>query len=343
MKHRGLYLALGIMLLLPSNLVFGQEPFYKGKFVRIIVGFSPGGGFDLYSRIIARHIKHHIPGNPKIIVQNMPGAGSLISANYIYSIAKPDGLTIGNFQGGPLALQQILGRKGIKFDAQKFEWLGVPVQENFACALTKASGITSLDKWFAAKEPVPIGGQAPGAGMSDYPRVLIAVLGLPIHLIEGYRGSAKIRVAAESGEIAGACWSWESVKVTWREALESGQVNVVLQLSPARHPDLPNVPNAIEYAKTKEGRQLLQAAVHDPAVMLRAYALSPRTPKDRVAILRKAFMDTMKDAEFLAEIKKAGLAINPLSGEEVEKIVTRLFKLPAAQIAKIKEILLPTK
>jgi tripartite-type tricarboxylate transporter receptor subunit TctC len=331
------------MLLLPSHLVSAQEPFYKEKVVRIIVGFSPGGGYDLYSRIIARHLARRIPGNPTIIVQNMPGAGSLISANYTYNIAKPDGLTIGNFQGGPLTLQQILGREHIEFDARKFEWLGVPLQESFACALTKASGITSLDKWFAAKKPVPIGGQAPGAGMSDYPRVLREVLGLPILLIEGYRGSARIRVAAEGGEIAGACWSWDSVKVTWREALESGQVNVVLQLSPTRHPELPQVPNAIEYAKTDDGRRLIQAAIHDPAVILRVYALPPGTPKDRVAILRKAFMDTMKDPDFLKEMEKTGLAINPLSGEETEKVVSRLFTLRKPEIARLRKILLPTK
>lgn len=320
--------------------VSGQE-FYKDKIIRIIVGFAAGGGFDTYARIIARHMGKHIPGNPAIIVENMGGAGSLLAANHLYR-AKPDGLTIGNFIG-TLVLQQIYGSKGIEFDARRFEWLGVPVQDSTACALTKASGITSLDQWFAAKEPVKIGGEAPGANDSDTPRILKIALGLPIQLIEGYKGTSQIRLAAEAGEIAGGCWTWESIKVTWRKGLESGNVNVVLQLNPKRHPDLPNVPNAIEYAKTDEGRMLLEAAVHNPGAVLRVYALPPGIPKDRVDLLRKGFATVTKDPGLLAETNKAGLAINPLSGAEVEKIVASFFKLQPAQISRLKEVLLPQK
>jgi len=320
--------------------VSGQE-FYKDKTIRIIVGFAAGGGFDTYARIIARHMGKHIPGNPTIIVENMGGAGSLLAANHLYR-AKPDGLTIGNFIG-TLILQQIYGSKGIEFDARKFEWLGVPVQDSTACALTKASGITSLEQWFAAKEPVKIGGEAPGANDSDTPRILKIALGLPIQLIEGYKGTSQIRLAAEAGEIAGGCWTWESIKVTWRKGLESGNVNVVLQLNPKRHPDLPNVPNAIEHAKTDDGRMLLEAAVHNPGAVLRVYALPPGIPKDRAELLRKGFAAVMKDPALLAETNKAGLAVNPLSGAEVEKIVASFFKLQPAQISRLKEVLLPQK
>src|SRR6202165_3304365 len=137
------------------------QEFYSGKTVRIVVGFTAGGGFDAYSRAIARHMVRHIPGHPTIIVENMPGAGSLISANYLYKIAKPDGLTIGHFIGG-LFLSQVIGQKGVEVDARKFEFTGAPPYEHPVCALTKASGITSLDKWFAAPAPVKIGGVAPG-------------------------------------------------------------------------------------------------------------------------------------------------------------------------------------
>ena len=320
--------------------VSGQE-FYKDKTIRIIVGFAAGGGFDIYARIIARHMGKHIPGNPAIIVENMGGAGSLLAANHLYR-AKPDGLTIGNFIG-TLILQQIYGSKGIEFDARRFDWLGVPVQDSTACALTKASGITSLEQWFAAKEPVKIGGEAPGANDSDTPRILKVALRLPIQLIEGYKGTSQIRLAAEAGEIAGGCWTWESIKVTWRKGLESGNVNVVLQLNPKRHPELSNVPNAIEYAKTDEGRMLLEAAVHNPGAVLRVYALPPGIPKDRVALLRKAFTAVTKDPALLAETNKAGLAINPLSGADVEKTVASFFKLQPAQISRLKEVLLPQK
>lgn len=329
-------------------LVFGVLPpahsqdFFKGKTIHIIVGFAAGGGFDTYSRVIARHLGKQIPGNPTIIVENMGGAGSLLAANHIYGRAKPDGLTIGNFIGS-LVLQQLFGTKGIEFDARKFEWIGVPVQDMTACALTKASGITSLNKWFAAKEPVKIGGEAPGANDSDVPRVLKVALGLPIQLIEGYKGTSQIRLAAEAGEIAGGCWTWESIKVTWRKGLESGEVNVVLQVNPERFPELSNVPNAIEYAKSEEARQLLRTGIHDSAAILRVYALPPGTPRDRVELLRKAFMATMKDPEFLGEMNKSQLGINPLPGNAVEKIVAGIFKLQPAQVVRIKEVLMPPK
>ncbi len=328
-------------------LVFGaltpahSQDFYKGKTIHIIVGFAAGGGFDTYSRAIARHLGRQIPGNPAIIVENMAGAGSLLAANHLYGRAKPDGLTIGNFIGS-LVLQQLFGTKGIEFDARKFEWIGVPVQDMTACALTKASGITSLDKWFAAKDPVKIGGEAPGANDSDVPRVLKVALGLPIQLIEGYKGTSQIRLAAEAGEIAGGCWTWESIKVTWQKALESGDVNVVLQVNPERFPELSKVPNAIEYAKSEEARQLLQA-IHDPAAILRAYALPPGAPKDMAELLRKAFMATMKDQEFLAEMNKSKLGINPLPGSAVEKIVAGFFKMQPAQVTRIREVLMPAK
>jgi len=320
----------------PAN----AQDFYKGKTIRIVVGFSAGGGFDTYSRLIARHMGKHIPGNPTVVVENMTGAGSMIAANYIYNQAKPDGLTIGNWIGG-LLLQQLFGRKGVEFDARKFEWIGVPVSDTAVCALTKASGVASVDQWFAVKEPLKIGGEAAGATTSDIPRVLAAALKLPLRLIEGYKGTADVRLAADSGEVAGGCWAWESVKVTWRKGLETGDVKVVIQAVAKRHPDLPNVANATEIAKTDEARQLLKAGVVDPGAMVRSYSLPPGTPKDRVKILGDAFMATMKDAEFVAEAKKGNLDLNPLPGDQVEAIAHGLFKLDAALVAKLKENMLP--
>lgn len=316
------------------------QDFYRGKTIRFVVGFSAGGGFDAYTRAIARHIGKHIPENPSTIVENMAGAGSLIAANYMYNRAAPDGLTVGHWIGG-LILQQLLGTKGISFDGRKFEWIGVPLSDSLACALTKASGITSLEKWFDAKQPVKIGAEAPGAGTANIPRILRASLNLPIQLVEGYKGTSDIRLAAEAGEVAGGCWSWESIKSTWRKGLEAGEVIMVIQTNPQRHPDLPNVPNAIEMAKTEEARELIRKGLHDLSAVTRPYMLPPGTPKDRVKLLQAAFIRTMKDPAFLAEAKKSNLDINPSGGEAIAKIVSGIFETDTAIIAKLKETLLP--
>jgi len=179
----------------------------------------------------------------------------------------------------------------------------------------------------------------PGDALYGMARVLKEVLGLPVQPIPGYKGTAEIRLAAESGELAGGCWQWESIKVIWRKALEAGEVNLVIQLVAKPHPELPKVPLAASLAKTEEARLLLQAAVHDPNSITRPYSLPPGTPKDRVQLLQKAFMDTMTDPEFLADAKKGQLDIDPVPGEEVEKTVARFFKLDPALVAKLREIL----
>jgi tripartite-type tricarboxylate transporter receptor subunit TctC len=316
-----------------------DQDFYRGKNVRIIVGFAAGGGFDAYARVIARHMGRHIAGNPSIIVDNMTGAGSRVAANFLFK-APADGLIIGNFIGS-LVLQQIMGDKGIEFDSRRFEWLGAPVQDENVCALTKASGINSLDDWFAAKKPVKLGGEAPGANDSDTPRVLKAALGLPIQLIEGFKGTSNIRVAAEAGEVDGGCWTWASIRTTWAGGLESGMVKAIIQVNAKKADDIPNVPNAIDHAKTAEARVLIDSGIHAPSAILRAYALPPGTPKSRADLLRGAFNATMKDPEFLAEMKKSKLEINPLSGAEVDGIVKKLFQMDTKNVAKIRDVLVP--
>jgi len=314
------------------------QSFYEGKTVRIIVGLAPGGGFDTYARVIARHMGKHVPGNPTIIVENMPGAGSLISANHLYRVAKPDGLTVAKFNGS-LMLGQVLGQPGVEFDARKFEFIGAAVKEDVACALTKASGITSVEKWMASGTPVKLGGIAPGASPDNTGRILKAALGLPIQLVSGYRGTAEIRLAADGGEVVGACWSWESMRATWRNALETGEVVPVLQVTAKAFPDLPNVPLAVNLAKTEEARQLIQVGAQTSSAYARPFVLPPGTPKERVQILRKAFQATLKDPAFLAETEKAKLSLDPVTGEELEKMVGELFTLDAALLVKLKDIL----
>ncbi len=227
--------------------------FYQGKVMRIIVGFSAGGGFDTFARTVARYMGKYIPGNPSIVVDNMPGAGSLIAANHIYRVAKPDGLTIGAFNGNQI-LGQLVGAQGTNFDARKMQWMGAPGYNHDLCVLHQRTGITSAEQWMAAKTPLKLAGSAPGSTTDDVAKVLKEAIGLPMRLVTGYKGTADMRIAVESGEMDGLCgFSWVSVKSTWRRAVESGQAIIMLQSAPKAHADLPKVPLTISFAKTRRG------------------------------------------------------------------------------------------
>ena len=315
------------------------EEFYRGKVIRIIVGFSPGGGFDTFARIVARYMGKYVPGNPTVIVENMTGAGSLIAANHIYKVAKPDGLTVGAFNGNQI-LAQLVGAQGIEFDARKMEWMGAPGYNHDLCLLSQKTGITSAEQWLASKTVYKLAGSAPGATTDDVAKVLKEAIGLPMRLITGYKGTADMRVAVESGEIDGLCgFSWVSVRTTWRKAIESNLVSIMMQSAPKAHPDLPKIPLTISFAKTAEARQLIEAGVHQPSAITYSYSIPPGTPKDRVRILRQAFTQTVKDLDFLNDAGKANLEIAPASGEEIEQSIHNLFKTPPAVVAKLKEVL----
>ena len=316
----------------------GEEAF-RGKVIRLIVGFSPGGGFDTFARTVARYLGKYVPGNPTVIVENMTGAGSLIAANHIYKVAKPDGLTIGAFNGNQI-LAQLVGGQGIEFDARKMEWVGAPGYNHDLCLLSQKTGIATADQWLASKTVFKLAGSAPGSTTDDVAKVLKEAIGLPMRLISGYKGTADMRVAVESGEVDGLCgFSWVSVRTTWRKAIESNLVSIMMQSAPKAHPDLPKVPLTIGFAKTPEARQLIEAGVHQPGAMTYGYSLPPKTPKDRVEILRRALSQTVKDADFLGDSGKANLEIAPASGEEIEKAIHNLFKTPPAVVAKLKEVL----
>lgn len=329
------HLSLAALLLAPAR---AQQPYYQGKTIRIIVGASAGGGYDTYSRAIARHMGKHIAGNPVFVVDNMPGAGFLIAANHIYRVAKPDGLTIGHFIGG-LFLQQLLGKPGVEFDGVKFGFIGVPAQDNYVIGVSKKTGITSMDQWMSSKTIVKLGGVGPGSATDDIPKVFMATIGLPAQLVSGFKGTADVRLAYNSGEVQGVCNAWESFRATWPNELSSGDLTIVLNTTAKPLPELPNVPLSINYAKTDEARKLIPALVHSVGPAARPYVLPPKTPKDRIATLQKAFMDVMKDPEFLADAKRAKLDINPLDGAELERNVKAVFNLDKALLPKAKEIL----
>lgn len=335
-RHRAV-LAITLFIALISP-VHAQELFFKGKTLHIIVGGPPGGGFDTYARMIARVMPKYIPGTPTIIVDNMPGAGMMIAANHVYKVAKPDGLTIGHFTGSQ-TINQILNQPGVAFDMRKFFYLGAPTADHFSCAFTKTSGITSAEKWLALKRPAKMGAVGPGNLTDNTLRVLSTATNFPIQLISGYKGTAPIRLAMESGELDGSCWGWDSIKSTWAKAIDSGEGIVVIQAAPKAHPDLPKVPLAVNFGKNADGKQLIDVVIHGGNIFERTFLLPPGVAKDRAASLKQAFEKTMQDAEFLADANKAKLGVAPISGEELERRVNGFFKLPADLKTKLKRVL----
>ena len=311
--------------------------FYAGKTIRLVVGYAPGGGYDFYARTIARHMGKHIPGNPAFIVENMPGAGSLVSANHLYRIAKADGLTMGHFNGNLFQLQA-MGQQEVDFNSARFEYVGSVARVEIACGFSKASGIDSADKWLASKVAPRMGATAPGTGAYDTSRLLNASLGFPLQLVLGYKSTGEMRVAVERGELHGVCTGWESLRSLWKNFIESGELVIVLQALPKPHAELSKVPLAIGFAKTEEARQLIQIGVHEVSAVSRPFVLSPGTPQQRVQILRKAFTATMNDPGFLADAEKSNLDVSPLTGEELEKTVHGLLKTSPALLAKLKQI-----
>jgi tripartite-type tricarboxylate transporter receptor subunit TctC len=337
---RSLIVAIFWFALLQTTANATTHEFYNGKTIRIVVGYAPGGGYDFYARVIARHMGKHIPGNPAFIVENMPGAGSLVSANHLYKLAKADGLTIGHFNGSLFQLKA-LGQKEIEFDSTKFEYVGSVAKVEIVCGFSKTSGIDSVEKWQATKVALRMGATAPGTGGHDVSRILNATLGLPMQLVLGYKSTGDMRVATERGELNGLCTGWESFKSLWKQQLESGDLMIVLQALPKAHVDLPKVPLAISLAKTEEARELIQVGIHNVSAISRPFILPPRTPKERVELLRKAFMATMNDPEFRIDTEKANLDISPLNGEELEKTVHSLSKVNPAVLGKLKQIISP--
>ena len=316
-----------------------QSDFFQGKTIRIIVGYSPGGGYDALARMLSRHMGKYIPGHPAIMVENMAGAGSLLAANHVYKIAKADGLTMGHFSGG-FAYSQATGQPGIQLDMKKFVYVGAMARDESAIALTKASGITSMERWLAAKAPVKMGTTGPGAfGTDNVLKIAKAALNLPMQIISGYKGTADMRLAAESGEIDGTTWGWDTMRSGWQKSLESGVVVVVLQTVPKAFPDLAKVPLAIELAKSAEAKQLIEYGIHFPSKITKTLALPPATPADRALVLQKALQETVRDPEFIAEAERARLGLNPVTADEMKKTFDGIFALDPALLAKLKAIL----
>ena len=307
------------------------EQFYKGSQIKLTVGFGPGGGYTVWAQTIARHIGRHIPGNPGVIVQNMPGAGSLKAANYMYSIAAKDGREIGAFARDNISAS-FMKAPGVSFDAAKFNWLGTPATETNLCAAMDSSGIASF-KDIQAKE-VPTGSDGLGTGSYIYPTVVNAMLGSKFKVVTGYHDTGEIFLAMERGEMAATCQSAETFKRAMPEAWASGRLKLLFQGALKANPEFAHVPFVLDLATTKEQRQALEF-VYSGQTFGRPYAAPPGVPDDRLAALRKAFASVMDDEQFKADAAKQKLTIDPVLADEMTGMVQALAATPQEVIAKV--------
>jgi tripartite-type tricarboxylate transporter receptor subunit TctC len=301
----------------------------------LIVSQPPGGAYDAYARLIARHLGKHIPGAPAIVVDNMPGAGGLLAAKHLSTRARPDGLTLGMLNPTPF-LGHLLKSDDSIAGLSRLHFVGSPARDLPVCVFARASGIDNVQSWRAAKTPPRMGMSGEGAGSRIYTLLLGAALHLPNRPIRGYRGSADIRFAMANGEIDGTCIGYSAVKLLWSPATDFA---TVLAATAVVQPGLEGVPSAAPLAANQEDRALIEKGIYAFSALLRYVALPPATARDRVLIMRRAFVETMKDAEFLAGAAKSDLPIQPITGEELEALVRSIATLPPAFAARVRHIL----
>ena len=311
--------------------------FYAGKTVQLIIGYAPGAGYDEYARLLGRHIGRHIPGNPTVVVQNMPGAGSIRAANYLFNVAPKDGTTIGGFARG-LFLDPLLGRtEGLRYDTAKFGWLGSISSDAGVCAFRSDAPINSWEDM--RTKPYKIGGTGAGADSDVFANLLRRMFNLPMQLVLGYQGGAETALALLRKEVDGRCgWSLSTLMSVNKDLYLTGQVKVVLMLSDKRVADFPDVPTAIEVADNDGQRAILKLAIARQN-MARPYVAPPGLPPERLAALRSAFDATMVDPEFLADAKRANLDVRPTSGAEADVLIRQVYATPPEVVKRAAEFM----
>lgn len=312
-----------------------QADFYAGKNLTMIIGFGPGGGYDLWGRTVARHIVRHLPGHPNAVPQNMPGAGSYNAAAHIYNIAPKDGTVIGII-ARDAALGPLTGAEGARFDPLKINWLGTPAVETNVCITRATSDVQTAQDLFT--KTLIVGDTGAGTGTRTYPKVLTALLGMKFKVIAGFPSSSDVFLAMERGEVDGICESLDSVHGKKPDWIPQGKVRVLLQGGEEPNHDLKNVPFVLDLARNDEEKQALAFAYAGQGIG-RPFVAPPNLPPERLATLRKAFMDTMKDEEFKAEVKKQKLELEPQDGEHLEKLIRQIYATPKPIVAKVGEMM----
>jgi tripartite-type tricarboxylate transporter receptor subunit TctC len=312
--------------------------FYKGKTVNAYIGVGVGGEYDLQARLIAKYLGRHIPGNPNVVPQNMTGASGLKMLNFLYNQAPRDGTAIGMIQNGFPAAQAI-GRPGIQFDANKLQWLGTiaPVVETMA--IWHTADVRTLDD--ARKKELVVGATARGGITFTYPALMNDLLGTKFKIVTGYPGSTEILLALERGEVHGFCGiGWTFVKLRKGNWLAEKKINLLFQMALKKHPDIPDVPAVIDFAKSPQDRQVIEF-LFAPQDMGRPFFAPPGVPPARVAALRAAFAQTLKDANFLEEAQRQGVEVQLVPGEEIQKLVERIYASPKEVVARAKAVVEP--
>jgi tripartite-type tricarboxylate transporter receptor subunit TctC len=328
-----------ILAALAATFLYGAVPAkaqdaFKGKTVRLVVGTPPGGGYDTYARLVARHLGDYLPGHPTVIVMNMPGASGMNATNWLYSQAPKDGTVIATFNKSE-PFYQAIGQQGVRFKTEELSWIGSLSQAPDLISVWHTSGAKSIDD---AKTRQIVMGADSGGTMTLYPALLNATLGMRFKIVTGYPGSTAVSHALEQGEVEGigsVPWtSWKATRPNW---VQNKWIVPLVQIGMKKDPDLPDVPRLVDLAQTDEQVRLF-TFVSEPANIERPYAGPPGLPADLLGLYRRAFAEMVKDARFLEETSRANLDLDPQSGEEVAKIVSDIVTTPTAIVAKVKAI-----
>lgn len=310
------------------------EEFFKGKTITVYIGFSPGGSYDFFGKLVARYIGRHVPGSPSAVPSSMPGAGSFTAANWLYAIAPKDGTAIG-IVSQTMAIEELLGNQAVKFKAAEFNWIGRAtniVEISFVSDKSKAKTFADAKIY-----EIPVAATGPGSPSVGYPLMLNALAGAKFKIIGGFRGSTESMLAVERGEVDGALTSWQTMKVTRRAEYEQGKLRVLVQHAPRREPDLA-APAVVELASNDADRALLDFYASGGEVG-RSFLAPPGVPADRVTALRRAFDAAMKDKDFIADVEKAKAEFNPMTGEDLQKRIAQTANVPAAVIERMRKLL----
>jgi tripartite-type tricarboxylate transporter receptor subunit TctC len=310
--------------------------FYKGRTIEVGISSTVGGGYDAHARMLARVMSKYIPGNPAIVPRNIDGAGGLRLANLLYNTAPRDGTSFGTIYRAT-AFEPLFGNKAAQFDATRFSWIGSASSEVSLCVSWHTIGVANFDDMLTKELVVAHSGA--GADAYQFSKVINGVLGTRMRLVGGYRGGNEMLLALERGEVGGRCgWSWSSVQATRRDWIADKKVNLLMQLALAKHPDLPDVPLVVDLAKSEEQRNILKLVFARQQIAY-PFLAPPEVPRDRVEILRAAFVKAMADPELLADARKARLEIMPVAGDEVQKLVADLYGTPAPVVRKVVDML----